>query len=554
MQVDPPGIAVPRIPTAATPIPKLLYHNLCAALHASNTDESVLTVRFSTAVRVESLRIIPEGVACLSGIGATYPSQFTARILFNVSPSNPVNALSTTSIDYDGQKGWEQNYQIGMPEGVSTRMMIVIGKIDRLSLSVYGHMQGLAQPTAGLPAGSQIDLEEQGDGGEDWSWITNWAGGVDGLLGLVDKGASPDKRETAIACLDLLGETDSTIYDKLADDSKAIAYLLSPSSSPVRPVLQRVLDNPKYALHPNARHHLPTGHRYVPLVEGSELARREHAWGMLPDEGALIILKEVGVGDWALRDKSTGMSRLTMLLKALQEWQGSEEGYNVGLGILLAGIGAEWTSALVRLVTPLLVKSHIHGGSRSIDIPLAFSREVLTALLEVPPVLNRKSTLPITSAFAQTYLAGINSSDPLARAFQPRPSTVDPPQSSDERAISRFVQSLHTSTNGYTHILSPTQILTAIAPELLQSLSTAREPPFGLSSVARSTPGQTSASASTFAGKVYSSHDFRTRQLAAEGTGAGGPLTGHGSGLGIGLARGESRPASRHVDDYQTSR
>jgi hypothetical protein len=93
--------------TSATP--RLLYHTLSATLHPSNTPDSVLTIRFSTPVRIESLRIIPEGVQTLSGIGCTYPSRITAKVLLNVSPSNPVNALSGTTIDYD-DKGWEQDY------------------------------------------------------------------------------------------------------------------------------------------------------------------------------------------------------------------------------------------------------------------------------------------------------------------------------------------------------------------------------------------------------------------------------------------------------------
>ena len=88
--------------------------------------------------------------------------------------------------------------------------------------------------------------------------------------------------------------------------------------------------------------------------------------------------------------------------------------------------------------------------------------------------------------------------------------------------------------------------------------------------------GAGSASASAFAGKVYTSHDFRTREASHTTTGlSSGPTgtsmgisavvgmgSGSGSGAGLGAGAGPgtgglrvnalkaSRPASRHVDEY----
>jgi hypothetical protein len=526
-------------------VPRLLYHTLSATLHPSNTTDSVLTIRFSTPVRIESLRIIPEGVETLSGIGCTYPSNFTAKVLFNVSPSNPVNALSGTTIDYD-DKGWEQDYKIGMPEGISTRMMVIVGKIDRLSLSVYGYASGLTE-TTDL---SMADTQEKAEGAmdrEDWSWISRWAGGVPNLIQMLVAGVSPDKREKAMDCLELLAEVDPTINDQIIQHPTAISYLRAHDSTP-RPLLQALYDDLKYALHPNLRDLLPYGHRYKALVEGSEASRRDAAWALIPDEAAFTVLQELGTGDWTKRDELSGSSRLGKLLDTLDGWEGTKEGFNVGLGLVLRGIGSDWSPTFARRITPLLVKSRVFGGIHAVDIPLTYSREVITALVQLSSTIDGEPTLSIATSLAQPYLSELHPSDPLRIAFQPTTPPFFPTETPTERELSRFADSLQSPNNGYTHSLTPSQLLSVLAPELLHSLSTARQPPFGLAPVVGISQSQNSASASAFAGKVYSSHDFRSRAVAGEGP--SGPIIG-GAGLGISGNRGESRPASRHVDAYQ---
>ena len=148
------------------------------------------------------------------------------------------------------------------------------------------------------------------------------------------------------------------------------------------------------------------------------------------------------------------------------------------------------------------------------------------------------------------------------------------------RALQRFTDALDHPyrPTGLVHSLTPSQILSAIAPNLLKSLSSAREPPFGIppSTTTRQPMGSGagSASASAFAGKVYTSHEFRTREASNNTTGLSSGATGSsmdmsagvgmgsGSGSGAGLGAGAgtgglgvnalkaSRPASRHVDEY----
>ena len=54
----------------ASNAPSLIYHNISPDLHPTNVEgQSLLTVRFAAAVRVQSIRITPEGVRCPGGVG-----------------------------------------------------------------------------------------------------------------------------------------------------------------------------------------------------------------------------------------------------------------------------------------------------------------------------------------------------------------------------------------------------------------------------------------------------------------------------------------------------
>lgn len=592
-------------------VPRLLYHNLAPPLYPEgDSGENVLAIRFQTPVRVSSLRIVPEGVGSISGIGSTYPTVFSAKLLLNTSPTEPepVNALTATEIEYDGREGWEQDYEIGMPEGVSTRLMLIVGKFDRLSVSVYGH------ESTSRSNGPEEDIREvisnvpteTVERKEDWSWISGWAGGVHGLLDILDDADSDtdhhamQRRQRALECLDLQCDVDPTVLDLIVNHPTALSYLLLLPSYPPQPILQRLFREPKYALHPALRHHLPPKHTYRPLVEGRDEERRQAAWRSLPDTGAMIVLDELGVGDWDV-EVANGQSRMGRLVEVLQDWQGDTEGYERGLDLLFKSLGEGEGDRPVReryvarTIPGLIVKSRLLGSERTIGHSELCKRDLLAALAEVMSDSNDPSTRGIAVQLAQPFL-------PLApydRIFQspgpkePKPSAQLSEPSNDpiKRAEERFVTSLDhpQKPNGYVHCLTPSQILSSIAPNLLESLSTARNPPFGISSSTSSlkmgvggSSTSATASASTFAGKVYSSHEFRTREISnntttlpgggvgmgismgmSMGSGSGsGAGAGAGAGLGIGAGAGAgagglgvnalkaSRPASRHVDDY----
>jgi hypothetical protein len=452
-----------------------------------------------------------------------------------------------------------------MPEGVSTRMMILSGKIDRLSISIYGFtLLPASAPGKGVEdsISEELGLDQDGivsSGNEDWSWASEWAGGVEGLLGMLyeDFDVSRHQKETAMSCLELLMETDITpsILEQVLDHPTALSYLLLLPSYPPQRILQRLFEEPKYALHPNLRHHLPPTHPLRQLVHGSEEERRTVAWARLPHEGGLMMLQELGVGHLVTVDKASGLSRMARLVEVLERWEGSWDGYEMGLDLLLEGIGNEWSANLARKIPPLIVTSSLRGSTRELDIPKHYSMEVLTALLNTAPIIDGRGTFHIVSTLASPYLLHLRPSDPLVQVFtvpNASPAPLVGPTTPGSRQLHRFSQSLHSPINAFVHELTPKQLLEALAPELLASLSSAREPAFGLSP-SKTAPGNNdTTSASAFAGKVYSSHEFRTRQNAAihtAGASSGLGTVEVGYGLGAG-SRMDSRPASRHVDDY----
>jgi hypothetical protein len=92
-----------------------------------------------------------------------------------------------------------------------------------------------------------------------------------------------------------------------------------------------------------------------------------------------------------------------------------------------------------------------------------------------------------------------------------------------------------TLSSSVVHQATPAELVSLLAPSYYKILATAPVPPLGIpSTVPRATP---ESQASAWAGKVYSEHEFRTRE-------------GVGLGLPGGVAPRASRPASRHVDEY----
>lgn len=578
------------------PIPRLLYHNTSPPLYPDgNSTHSVLAIRFPSPVRVQSIRLIPEGVGTLNGgVGCTYPAQFRVRALFNTFPSDPINALAGSVIEYDGREGWEQDVEVGMPEGVGTRLVVLSGGFERLSLSIYGyggsgdHDEGNWQGRMQVEEQEAVTLRSDGRRGGrgmqdwDWGWVSDWAGGISGILDLLDDGIADEAvRERALSCLEILVQTDTRILDQIITHPTALSYLLLLPSYPPQPILQRLFIDPKYALSAEVRHHLPPKHPCRPLTIGSEDERRRAAWAGLPNLAALHVLGEVGLGDLDV-DVQAGESRLSTLVRSLEDWKGEKQGFELGLDLLLAGLpedgagrlGGHRMKYMARKLPGLIVRSRLNGSDRVLDIHREYRHDILTALLETPPLIDGHPTARVISDLAQPFLP----LDPYTSLFDlaleshvadpDGPTTHTTPASPEDRAVARFATSLDRPTlpNAYIHNLTPAQILSAIAPDLLADLSTARDPPLGIPPTLPSSTSSGQASASAFAGKVYTSHEFRTREVLGAGAGpgagpgpgaAGGtslapaatPLGPAGGGLGVNTLR-MSRPASRHVDEY----
>lgn len=539
--------------------PRLLYHELLPATYpTSDGSENVVAVRFTSPVRLDSLRIHPEGVATLGGIGSTFPDTFTARILLNTSTSDPVNALAPSVIDYDGRDGWSQDYALGMPLGVSTRMVLIIGKFDRLSLSIYGSMSDGSDTLA-----REVDVEGErtvhtAADKEDWSWVSDWAGGTDGLLDLLDESVDSRIRHHALSCLELAVEANPFLLDSLISHPTALAYLLLLPSFPPQPILKQLFGIPKYALHSDIIDHLPPNHALRPLAEGTTEERRQAAWTSLPAKGSLVILQNLGPGDWETEVAgNAGLSRLAKMIQVLQAWQGSWSDYEATLDIIHTAVddsNEQRIRYLASKLPGLIVKSRLHGSRRVIPIPTEYAEMVLSALLAIPPTIDGIPSFAAVAQLADPYLPF----EPFTNVFTTPPRQAiphtEPLADPEERPLDRFARSLDGPLNGFAHSLTPAQLVSVLAPQLLVSLSTAAQPPLGISPSAPMMQNGSSASASAFAGKVYSSHEFRTREPAhPAGPVAGGvaALVGEssGGGLGVGTARA-SRPASKHVDAF----
>ncbi|KAI5116623.1 hypothetical protein M0805_007794 [Coniferiporia weirii] len=110
--------------------------------------QNLSAVRFSSPVRIRSLRIFPTGARPFKLqddiVAITEPSSFYLDVYFNAVPVNsdsknkakPSNALVPTSIAYQGGQV-DFTVDSGNVE-FATRLMIIRGKFEKLSLAVYG--------------------------------------------------------------------------------------------------------------------------------------------------------------------------------------------------------------------------------------------------------------------------------------------------------------------------------------------------------------------------------------------------------------------------------
>ncbi|KAI9064886.1 hypothetical protein FKP32DRAFT_1675270 [Trametes sanguinea] len=105
-------------------------------------------IRFSSPVRVRSIRIFPSDTKpfsqCPDITSRTEPQAFFLDIYFNAQPiTSPdakerpkhSNALVPTSIAYDGG---QRDFQIDMGADHATRLMIVKGDFESVSMAIYG--------------------------------------------------------------------------------------------------------------------------------------------------------------------------------------------------------------------------------------------------------------------------------------------------------------------------------------------------------------------------------------------------------------------------------
>ncbi|KAK2465996.1 hypothetical protein APHAL10511_001637 [Amanita phalloides] len=109
---------------------------------------NLAAVRFAAPIRVSSLRIFPTGVSPFAQvpdiIASTEPDAFFLQIFFNAQPihpqqnkdkQRPVNELVPSLIAYSGGL---VEFTVDMGAEYATRLMIVKGEFQRLSLAVYG--------------------------------------------------------------------------------------------------------------------------------------------------------------------------------------------------------------------------------------------------------------------------------------------------------------------------------------------------------------------------------------------------------------------------------
>ncbi|EIW61349.1 uncharacterized protein TRAVEDRAFT_117295 [Trametes versicolor FP-101664 SS1] len=120
-------------------------------------------IRFSSPVRVQSIRIFPLGAKpfaqCPDTVSRTEPEAFFLDVYFNAQPITTPdakerpkhsNALVPTSIAY---AGGQRDFAVDMGSEHATRLMIVKGEFEAVSLAIYGEVvtEALATPSTYAP-------------------------------------------------------------------------------------------------------------------------------------------------------------------------------------------------------------------------------------------------------------------------------------------------------------------------------------------------------------------------------------------------------------------
>ncbi|KLT39248.1 hypothetical protein CC85DRAFT_288738 [Cutaneotrichosporon oleaginosum] len=467
-------------------------------------------VRFSAPVRLSSLRVIPDGVECPGGVGHTSPGEFTLEILLNVAPSDPVNALARTSARVTAAPH-ALEYALDMPEGTATRLVVLRAPARRITLSLYAHAdEATPMPTA--RAHSPIAALKP---------CPLRFAAPDTLLASLSS-LDGDGKRRALAALALLAQRDWTLVAALA--SPHIRSLLEEGGEAASASILG-LDTPHGSQQSLA----------------ALLALPSNPWGTVYPltEAPLARVLRLAEAQAASTHPRAGEALATTIGRLF--------------AVLEAHPSGPAAARLTRALPPLVANAVTRGSQVSLPASLD-ARVVLRALLPATAtVAAGMSCAPAAQVLAAPFLPLLSKHDPLRRAWEPSalryaPSAsaspmprasplptvhVDPPQESQisPATVSRVQRCLDARSGSILLSPTPAELLAAIAPGLLGALSTAKTPPLGIPA-SRAAHG----SASDYAGKVYSAHEFRREREMV-------------SGLGVG-ASSAGRKASRHVDDF----
>ncbi|WVF71091.1 hypothetical protein IAT40_005888 [Kwoniella sp. CBS 6097] len=435
-----------------------------------------------------------------------------------------------------------------------------------------------------------------------------------------------------------------SLIPKLLERPSSVGYLLTtfPESPLAQRILLQTNSRHPYALHPNVVPYLPNNHPLRPLLtEASSSKAHESAWKNLSlGLPALAILQHSQGGgevtDEELMRVEVGEteSNLTRLVELADSSTASlkQKGDGGGkglmqqqecLGLILDILDKpdRFTdnpisrSYLIRKVTQSTVIYNTRGGNRILQLPRQDAELILRGLVEcMIMVVDGRSTWDAARKLALPYIDQLGNEDPLRRildqSFEMHLVGGDVGETGsggeDQRRLHRLstaMSSLLTSTfrpgtptsasapptpispinpscspSSLIHTATPAELLHLIAPTLVEKLSTAPAPPFGITSTVSNDISDQGTKA--FAGKVYTSHEFRRDRSGpgesgvGVGLGIGGPGIAGGVGMGgapnmggnmnmnmnmsmgipstggMGVGGIGSRPASRHVDAY----
>ncbi|KAJ7591444.1 hypothetical protein C8J56DRAFT_1047652 [Mycena floridula] len=117
---------------------------------------NLCAIRFNAPVRISSLRIFPTGAQpfeqCPEIIAKTEPESFYLHVFFNALPVQPLeakekrfpNQLVPSSIAYSGG---QMDFAVDIGPEYATRLMIIQGQFECLSVAIYGDVISSSPPT-----------------------------------------------------------------------------------------------------------------------------------------------------------------------------------------------------------------------------------------------------------------------------------------------------------------------------------------------------------------------------------------------------------------------